>query len=61
MKRRTRQVSRPGSNAKKMQRERRGQPPAVIETDRLVEEVREANRHIANPAERKRMIPSKPC
>lgn len=34
---------------------------AVIDTDRLLEEVEEANAHIANPAEREQVIPSRPC
>jgi hypothetical protein len=33
----------------------------VIDTDRLLEEVEEANAHIANPAEREQVIPSRPC
>jgi hypothetical protein len=46
----------------------RPDPPApareekvVIDTDRLLEEVEEANAHIANPAEREQVIPSRPC
>ena len=34
-------------------------PP--IETDRLLEEVSTANRRIGSPAERTRVIPSRPC
>ena len=34
---------------------------AVIETDRLLEEVEEANAHIVDPAEREKVIPSRPC
>jgi hypothetical protein len=34
---------------------------AVGDTDHLLEEVEEANAHIANPAERERVIPSRPC
>jgi hypothetical protein len=34
---------------------------AVIDTDRLLEEVEEANAHIADPAEREQVIPSRPC
>jgi hypothetical protein len=34
---------------------------AVIETDRLLEEVEEANAHIADPTEREQVIPSRPC
>jgi hypothetical protein len=34
---------------------------AVIETDRLLEEVEEANAHIVDPAEREQVIPSRPC
>ena len=32
-----------------------------IRTDPLVKEVEEANAHITNPAERERVIPSRPC
>ena len=34
---------------------------AVIDTDHLLEEVAEANEHIADPAEREHLIPSRPC
>ena len=34
---------------------------AVIDTDRLLGEVEEANVHIADPAEREQVIPSRPC
>lgn len=43
-------------------------PPAAeenetpgIETDHLLEEVQEANAKIPDPAERERVIPSRPC
>jgi len=34
---------------------------AVVDTDHLLEEVEEANAHIADPAERERVVPSRPC
>ena len=34
---------------------------AIIDTDRLLEEVEETNEDIADPAERERVIPSRPC
>ena len=34
---------------------------AVIEPDPLLKEVGEANERIADPAERERVIPSRPC
>ena len=34
---------------------------ATIETDHLLEEVAEANEHIADPKEREHVIPSRPC
>jgi hypothetical protein len=37
------------------------QEQAVIDTDHLLEEVEEANEHIADPVERERVIPSRPC
>ena len=54
-----------GSNRRK--RAKSNQPAsapeenAVIDTDRLLEEVEEANAHIADPAEREQVIPSRPC
>ena len=33
----------------------------AINTDHLLEEVQEANEHIPDPAERERVIPSRPC
>ncbi|HET7910041.1 MAG TPA: hypothetical protein VFL19_04985 [Nitrospira sp.] len=33
----------------------------AIDTDHLLEEVEEANAEIPNPAERERVIPSRPC
>ena len=41
--------------------ERREEYRAVIEPDPLLKEVGEANEHIANPEERKRVVPSRPC
>lgn len=34
---------------------------ATIELDALLKEVREANARIADPADRERIIPSRPC
>jgi hypothetical protein len=34
---------------------------AVIDTDHLLEEVGEANAQIADPAQRQRVVPSRPC
>jgi hypothetical protein len=34
---------------------------AVIETDQLIKEVEQANAHIADPADRERVVPSRPC
>jgi hypothetical protein len=41
--------------------ERKEEYDAVIETDPLLREVGEANEHIADPSERERVIPSRPC
>ncbi len=41
--------------------EREEEYRAVIEPDPLLKEVGEANERIADPAERKRVIPSRPC
>ena len=43
------------------QTEREEELQAVIEPDPLLKEVGEANEHIANPAERERVVPSRPC
>jgi hypothetical protein len=42
-------------------RERAEEYQAVIEPDPLLKEVGEANEQIADPAERERVVPSKPC
>jgi hypothetical protein len=34
---------------------------AVIDTDHLLEEVGEANAQVADPAQRQRVVPSRPC
>ena len=34
---------------------------ALIDTEHLLEEVEEANAQIADPAERERVVPSRPC
>jgi len=58
------------TRAKRSSRRKRGKlhPPAtaheekaVIDTDRLLEEVEEVNAQIADPAEREQVIPSRPC
>jgi hypothetical protein len=41
--------------------ERKEEHDAVINTDPLLREVGEANEQIANPDERERVIPSRPC
>jgi hypothetical protein len=41
--------------------EREEEYRAVIEPDPLLSEVGEANERIADPAERERVIPSRPC
>ena len=43
------------------QTEREEELQAVIEPDPLLKEVGEANEHITNPAERERVVPSRPC
>ena len=40
---------------------KKNEEPAVINTEHLLEEVEEANEHIADPKERERVIPSRPC
>jgi hypothetical protein len=41
--------------------ERKEEYDAVINTDALLKEVGEANEQIADPSERERVIPSRPC
>jgi hypothetical protein len=41
--------------------QRKEEYDAVINTDALLKEVGEANEQIANPSERERVIPSRPC
>jgi hypothetical protein len=41
--------------------ERREKREPAIDQDALLKEVRRANEHIANPDERERVIPSRPC
>ena len=41
--------------------EREEEYQGAIEPDPLLKEVGEANEHIADPAERERVIPSRPC
>lgn len=41
--------------------ERQDEYQAVIEPDPLLKEVAEANEQIANPEERERVVPSRPC
>jgi hypothetical protein len=54
-----------GSNkprkAKTSELEREAEYRAVIELDPLLKEVGEANERIADPAERERVVPSRPC
>ena len=61
MKRRTRQASRKREEARKAKREGVEKHRTIIQPDTLMKEVEEANEHIANPDERERVIPSRPC
>ena len=45
----------------KPSKQRQEEYQAVIEPDPLLKEVGEANEHIANPEERERVVPSRPC
>ena len=47
--------------AKTSELEREEEYRAVIEPDPLLKEVGEANERIADPAERERVVPSRPC
>ena len=47
--------------AKPSELEREEEYRAVIEPDPLLKEVGEANERIADPAERERVVPSRPC
>jgi len=58
-KKRPKAKSRPGKEKSESATKR--EEPAVIDTDHLLEEVEEANEHIADPAEREHVIPSRPC
>jgi len=61
MKRRTRQAPRKHGEARKAKREGVEKHRTIIQPDPLMKEVKEANEHIANPDERERVIPSRPC
>jgi hypothetical protein len=60
MERRTRQAPRKHGEARRAKRKGL-EKPLIIQPDPLKKEVIEANEHIANPDERERVIPSKPC
>jgi hypothetical protein len=47
--------------SKPTEQERKDEYRAVIDPDPLLREVGEANEHIADPSERERVIPSRPC
>ena len=61
MKRRTRQAPRKHGEARRAKRKGWEKPLTIIQPDPLRKEVEEANEHIANPDERERVIPSRPC
>ena len=46
---------------KPTQRERNKDGDASAKTDALIKEAQEANEHVADPSERERVIPSRPC
>ena len=60
MNRRTRQAPRKHGEARRAKRKGL-EKPLIIQPDPLKKEVKEANEHIANPDERERVIPSRPC
>jgi len=49
------------AEGKKARRARADRSRTNIRTDPLIKEVEDANAHIAKPAERERVIPSRPC
>jgi len=61
MKRGMRQAPRKHGEARKAEREGVEKHRTMIQPDPLMKEVKEANEHIANPDERERVIPSRPC
>jgi hypothetical protein len=61
MKRRTRQAPQKHGETRKAKREGVKKHRTAIPPDPPMEEVEEANEHIANPDERERVIPSRPC
>ena len=61
MKRRTRQGPRKHGETRKANREGAEKHRMIIQPDPLMKEVEETNEHIANPDERERVIPSRPC
>ncbi len=56
-----RQRSPKRKTSKPTEKERKEEYRAVIKPDPLLREVGEANEHIADPSERERVIPSRPC
>jgi hypothetical protein len=61
MKRRTRQAPRKLGEARRAKRKGLEKSLTIIQPDPLKKGVEEANEHIANPDERERVIPSRPC
>jgi hypothetical protein len=61
MTRRKQRTSPKRANVKSTQSDREEEYRAIIEPDPLLKEVGEANERIADPAERERVIPSRPC
>ena len=56
-----REIAKKRKHAKTSEWEREEEYRSVIEPDPLPKEVGEANERIADPAERERVIPSRPC
>ncbi len=61
MKQSKKQGGRKRAKSEPLQTGREKEYQAVIEPDPLLKEVGEANEHIANPDERERVVPSRPC
>jgi hypothetical protein len=61
MKHRAGQASKKRRQARKTQRDRTKNRRTNLQPDPLLKEVEEANAQIANPNERERVIPSRPC
>lgn len=61
MKQQKERTLQPGGKARKARRGRAELTRRNIQPNSLMKEVEEANAHIANPDERERIIPSRPC